>query len=202
MDIRSKSLHALIDALKRCRKKNKYMLLLNELLSLFPLHAEKSLKLCLKSQIKKYTLVKDANKDNKTQNHFIGFRMNQKRMMLQNEAYFSDSAYMLCKREEEKCESVVVAQPKRIKVSFYSRKKKITKMHFFVVKSKEKEYIVLKNFCSCYYFADKVLCNRSDITCKHVVSVILAKCFNKIPTYFLEESLFFEWYLRKLQTEI
>lgn len=200
MDIRAKSLHALIDALKRCRKKNKYILLLNELLSLFPLHAEKSLKLCLKSQIKKYTLVKDVKKYNEAENCFTDFRMYQKRMMLQNETYFSDSTYILCKREE-KCEPVIVVQPKQIKASFYKRKKKITKMHFFVVKSKEKEYVVLKNFCSCFYFNDKVLCNRSDITCKHIVSVILAKCFNKIPNYFLEESLFFEWYLRKLQTE-
>ncbi|GAB66187.1 hypothetical protein PCYB_083480 [Plasmodium cynomolgi strain B] len=138
MDTRANIVNSMILSLRRCTNRNKYVLLLNELLSLFPMHAEKSLKLCLKSKIKKYTLIKEKRpaKDY--------------------------SLYPICGNNQK--------------------------------------YLVFQNFCSCFYFKEKVLCNDTDVMCKHILSVLLAESFKNYVNIFLDSSLFFEWFMKKLRT--
>ncbi|CRG98744.1 zinc finger protein, putative [Plasmodium relictum] len=186
MDIRSRIVNSIIFSLKHCKNKNKYILLLNELLSLFPIHAEKSLILCLKSRIKKYTLIKEKSLDKDFKLHENSLRINKN--TLEDREYFSDTT-VVHKRE---------GLDRKIFTKFKKKKRKKTNIHFFVVNGNSKKYIVLKNFCSCFYFKEKVLCDHSDILCKHLLSVILAKCFSSYINIFLGENLFYEWYIKKL----
>ncbi|CRG94309.1 zinc finger protein, putative [Plasmodium gallinaceum] len=187
MDIRTKTVNSIIFSLKGCKNKNKYILLINELLSLFPLHAEKSLRLCLQWKIKKYTLIKESlfSKDFK----FFGnsLRINKKTLKKENKKSFSDTNVV---HKEEGLGRNIFNKSKK-------KKWKKTNIHFFVVNGNNK-YIVLKNFCSCFYFKEKVLCSNSDVLCKHILSVLLAKCFNCYSNICLNEDLFYEWYIKKL----
>ncbi|SBT76820.1 zinc finger protein, putative [Plasmodium ovale] len=191
MDIRSEIINSMIFSLKNCKNKNKYILLLNELLSLFPLHAEKSLRLCLKSKIKKYTLVK--GKDS-TKDYALGkipFRINRKARWKKKDSCFSDDTATATGQKREELSG------ERLFMHLRSKNKK-TRLHFFLVCGNNKKYIVFQNFCSCFYFKEKVLCNNADVLCKHLLSVRLAECFNNYANIFLDSSLFFEWYLKKM----
>ncbi|KYO03263.1 putative zinc finger protein [Plasmodium gaboni] len=184
MDIRSEIVNSIIYSLKRCKNKNKYILLLNELLSLFPAHAEKSLKLCLKSSIKKYTLIEEN--DSPEPCKYYGHKILSSK---KKESFFSDTTIICNKKKKE---------GKRKLSSIKSNRYKKTCIHFFVLCGNKRKYVVFQNFCSCFYFKEKVLCNNNDVLCKHLLSVFLAKCFHNYRNIFLNSDLFFEWYLKKL----
>ncbi|CAD2086235.1 zinc finger protein, putative [Plasmodium vinckei lentum] len=187
MDIQSNIVNSMILSLKTCKDKNKYILLLNEFLSLFPSHAEKSLRLCLKSKIKKYTLIKGKhqNREYNPHQHFV--KLNRERYSKKTDSCFSDGAYNITR--------------KKTKQNLSKIKKKKTKINFFIVSGDNQKYIVLKNSCSCFYFKEKVLCDNRDVLCKHILSVILAECFNNYTHFFLDSSIFFEYYLKMVNTE-
>ncbi|SCM01698.1 zinc finger protein, putative [Plasmodium chabaudi adami] len=187
MDIQSNIVNSMILSLKTCKDKNKYILLLNELLSLFPSHAEKSLKLCLKSKIKKYTLIKGKHQNRKYYPHQHFVKLNRERYSKKTDSCFSDGAYNITR--------------KKTKENLSKLKKKKTKINFFIVSGDNQKYIVLKNSCSCFYFKEKVLCDSRDVLCKHILSVILAECFNNYTQFFLDSSIFFEYYLKMMNTE-
>ncbi|VWU50758.1 zinc finger protein, putative [Hepatocystis sp. ex Piliocolobus tephrosceles] len=193
MDIRSNLINYIIFSLKRCKNKNKYILLLNELLSFFPLHAEKSLSLCLKSKIKKYILVKKHRtiKDNILYNNKI-FKTNRNMRWKKSDSCFSDDT------------STAIGQKKKAVLREYlyinsnKNRNKKTCIHFFLVPGNNKKYIVFEHFCSCFYFKEKVLCNNCDVLCKHILAVRLAECFNNYTNIYLDSDLFFEWHYKKM----
>ncbi|GAW80673.1 zinc finger protein [Plasmodium gonderi] len=195
MDIRSNIINSMIFSLKRCTNKNKYVLLLNELLSLFPLHAEKSLRLCLKSKIKKYTLIKEKGSTKDYPLYTNQFRGNKRRYWKNYDECLSDSTYVATAQKRKK--GII---GKHILRNLKKKKSKKTPLHFFVVCGNNQKYLVFKNFCSCFYFKEKVLCNDSDIMCKHILSVLLAESFNNYVNIFLDSSLFFDWFMKKLHT--
>ncbi|CDU16532.1 zinc finger protein, putative [Plasmodium yoelii] len=187
MDIRSNIVNSMILSLKTCKDKNKYILLLNELLSLFPSHAEKSLRLCLKSKIKKYTLIKGKYQNKEYYPYQHSVKINRERYSKKTNSCFSDGAYNITRKKTTE--------------NLSKLKKKKTRINFFIVSGDNKKYIVLKNSCSCFYFKEKVLCDSRDVLCKHILSVILAECFNNYTHFFLDSSIFFEYYLKMVNTE-
>lgn len=186
----------MINSLSGCTDKNQYVFLLNELLSLFPRHAEKSLKLCLKSKIKKYICIIDNPPSNRCPSTVRQLRKKSKKWRwIRQDACLSD------------CTDVVTAQRSRGPVSedFFpeltKNKKKLKKarFHFFVVCGNYQKYLVSQNFCSCFYFKDKVLCTNTDVVCKHILSVLLSEIFKNYEEVILGPSLFYAWLRKKLR---
>ncbi|EUD65622.1 hypothetical protein C922_03868 [Plasmodium inui San Antonio 1] len=197
MDTRANIVNSIIHSLRRCTNRNKYVLLLNELLSLFPLHAEKSLKLCLKSKIKKYTLIKEERPAKDYPLYRSQFRGNSKNCRwTSHDACLSDCTDIVRaeKRKGGLCDHILPHFKKTKK----EKKKTKTRLHFFVVRGNNQKYLVFQNFCSCFYFKEKVLCNDTNVMCKHILSVLLAESFKNYVNIFLDSSLFFEWLMKKL----
>ncbi|ANQ07954.1 Uncharacterized protein PCOAH_00020840 [Plasmodium coatneyi] len=196
MDTRANIVNSIILSLRRCTNRNKYVLLLNELLSLFPMHAERSLNLCLNSKIKKYTLIKEKRPKKDYPLYPSRFRGNSKNWRwTRHDACLSD------------CTDVVRAQKRKGALGQHvlphfkktKKKKKKTRLHFFVVCGNNEKYLVFQNFCSCFYFKQKVLWNNKDVMCKHILSVHLAESSKNYVNIFLDSSLFFEWFVKKLR---
>ncbi|KJP89645.1 hypothetical protein AK88_00603 [Plasmodium fragile] len=196
MDTRVNIVNSIILSLRRCTNRIKYVLLLNELLSLFPRHAEKSLKLCLRSKIKKYTLIKEKRPAKDYVLYPNQFRGNGKnaRWTSHDECLSDCADVVTAQKRKGALREHVFPHTKKTK-----KKKKKTRLHFFVVCGNNKKYLVFKNFCSCFYFKQKVLCNHTDIMCKHILSILLAQSFKNYVNIFLDKSLFFEWFMMKLR---
>lgn len=189
MDIRKETVQNLLKAIHESKREKEYMFLLNELLSIFNKFADKSLKSCEKGNVMKYILKEKRNLFREK----LYKKFDKLKLLYFNKdkAGYSDSIYNIMNKKNDKLYKKYLC--------YCRKKKKKSKLHFYlVIGEQEENYVVIKNFCTCYYYKQSVLCNHKDILCKHILSGLLSPYFEDIKYVYLEEDLFFEEYFKTL----
>lgn len=79
------------------------------------------------------------------------------------------------------------------RISCYSTSDSLRKV--YEISSAQEQHVVFENvnFCHCNFFKTRVLDSRSNLSCKHVLAVCLAKIMGKVRAENLTESVFEEY---------